>query len=400
MTSKNTNSIIIVGAGMAGLASSLALAQHGYHVDLVERQNKSERRGSAFGLAPNGIKALEEICPQVMELLNEKGIKIELSGGYLFGWWMVRDALLEKVEEKNDFITLHRGYTLQSFDDESDYTCVQAKFQPTFKGSTDHESLDLRGQLLIGTDGVWSTVRKLLNLPPAKRSGKKTWRGVIDVPAGSVLEKYLDQGIVPLQMSSDPFLKSFSSGPALFGLFNLHEKTPRCMVYTFSTEDDSEIGESTHPGEIFMKHHPDPKQREILEEVFKLADEGVTRPLDLAVVILPDADADGEAKGWGGRGRVTILGDAAHALRPASGLGGSMAFEDAQVLSRCFKGANVDCLTTREAVEQLVRKYENERMDRVKKICDSQWEISEKVYTGEKVKLWTPEFQKWVYEGI
>jgi 2-polyprenyl-6-methoxyphenol hydroxylase-like FAD-dependent oxidoreductase len=80
--------IIIVGAGIAGLAASLGLAKQGFQVELVERRIDWSRQGSAFGLAANGHKALKLLfgSPEALVRLLEKGIYFEAFDSHLFGW--------------------------------------------------------------------------------------------------------------------------------------------------------------------------------------------------------------------------------------------------------------------------------------------------------------------------
>jgi salicylate hydroxylase len=392
-------SIIVVGAGLGGLALSLGLAQNGYTVELVEQRVKLERRGSAFGMAPNGIRALDELCPAVMTNLRQQGIYLPQTGGYLFGWWMVRDALLEQVRQRKS-IQLSLGWTLASFDDKSDPSLVKVYFSKEGKNKSNNDTLVLEGSLLVGADGLYSTVRKLLDLPPAISAGKTHWRGSLIIPIDSLLDPYLDKGIMPFGITGH--------GPSILSLFNLHPKVPRQMTYAMSI-NATNIAPGTHPRQLYDKYFQEnPGDFEILQEVFRLADETeLTWPLAMSVVKMPDT----VDKGWGGRGRVTLLGDAAHALRPAAGLGGAMAFEDAVVLSRCAKKLTPeDWNATREATQDFVRTFENERVSRVKIIWDDQWEKSEGSYKKEnsvdgkvmqnKIAPWTPEFREWVYNGV
>jgi 2-polyprenyl-6-methoxyphenol hydroxylase-like FAD-dependent oxidoreductase len=136
-----------------------------------------------------------------------------------------------------------------------------------------------------------------------------------------------------------------------------------------------------------------------LEEIYRLSDDDDMRwPLPMVVVELPDRPD----QGWGGKGRVTLVGDAAHAMRPASGLGGSMAFEDAVVLCRLLlKESAPFLLDTRDSAEALVHQFETSRFQRVKRIWLDQWDISEKSYSkDDKIVGWTPEFRQWVQQGV
>ena len=70
-----------------------------------------------------------------------------------------------------------------------------------------------------------------MGLEPAKFATKTKWRGTIPhVPKGSVLEPFLDKGIVPLLM--DESTKGMQTGECLVNLFNFHPKIPRKTTYT------------------------------------------------------------------------------------------------------------------------------------------------------------------------
>jgi len=267
----------VVGAGLAGLAASIGLAEKlGCSVALVERRADWERRGSAFGLAPNGIKALREVVgPDVVQQLEERGIYMPASGGYFFGWWMVRDALLRRVRQlPPGKVTVTMGYSLTSFDDESDPTCVTARFVKTKDeggegaagndrvGDDDDTTINIKAKLLIGADGCYSTIRELLGLKRATRTGKTQWRGSVIVPppgSGSPLEPLLEHGVAPLNSCPDlpDEVRAMTCGSAIVGLFNLHPKTPRRMPFTLVT-DVPDVPEAAHASVVFDKvlHHP------------------------------------------------------------------------------------------------------------------------------------------------
>ena len=88
-------------------------------------------------------------------------------------------------------------------------------------------------------------------------------------------------------------------------------------------------------------------------------------------------------------------------MRPASGLGGALAFEDAVVLCRMLKKDGSGSLVKRESAEAFVRGFEASRFGRVKLIWDNQWEISEAAYKGYPESLeWTAAFAAWVRQGV
>jgi len=242
---------------------------------------------------------------------------------------------------------------------------------------------------------VYSNVRELAGLEPAKFATKTKWRGTIPhVPEGSVLEQFLDKGIQPLLM--DDTTVGMMRGECVLNLFNFHPKIDRKMTFVMNASI-TDLPPGSHPRGTFSKHMLDPIHVKILEEIYKLADDRELHyPLAMAVIELPKDGSDG----WGGTGRVGFVGDSAHAMRPASGLGGAMAFEDAVVLCRLLKSIGSSALKSRKSTEALVREFEASRFDRVKTIWDNQWEISEGTYKkGVDIK-WSSSFATWVREGV
>mmetsp|Transcript_36200 Transcript_36200/g.76286 ORF Transcript_36200/g.76286 Transcript_36200/m.76286 type:complete len:407 (-) Transcript_36200:80-1300(-) len=390
--------IIISGGGLAGLSTSLGLAKLGlFHVDIIECRSEWLSQGSAFGLAANGRKCLKELFHSSASLnrLLEMGIYSEDLDTHLLIWHMLRDSLLEEVK-KSSSISIHMGKTIDSYDDTSDQSQIEVVIK-NVNGADGREKLT--GLLLIAADGVYSNIRALAGLEPATFAAKTKWRGTIPrVPEGSILEPYLDKGIVPL--STDGSTKGMQTGgDCLVNLFNFHPKVDRKMTFVLNASVVN-LQHGTHPREIFRKHMPDPYHHQILEEVYMLADDKELHyPLPNAVIELPISGN----MGWGGRGRVVFVGDSAHAMRPASGQGGSMAFEDAVVLCRLLKNAGVQSLKTRESAESLVNEFEASRFDRVKAIWDNQWEISEGVYkkgADSTSFKWNESFDAWVKEGV
>ena len=122
----------------------------------------------------------------------------------------------------------------------------------------------------------------------------------------------------------------------------------------------------------------------------------LTRCFEAATTVLPE-ECD---KGWGGTGRVTLIGDAAHAIRPASGQGTAMTFEDIAVL--CCKLKDADRLERRVDWERVIREFENERLKRLKIISDHEFNVAEASHKGETYTnpMGTEEYRNWVLSGV
>lgn len=196
--------VVVVGAGLAGLSLSLGLSKIGIKVDLVEQRTDFNQGGATFGLAPNGIRALEELCPGVTQPLLEQGNELPGGAGLLLGWWMVRDALLSQVKKASDNITVRNGWSLQGIDDDEASNTVKAHFaryacgiEPDGAGidNISDDCLTLEGSLIVGADGIRSRVRDILDLPKAVNSSATAWRGRITVSEDDPILGHLLHGV-------------------------------------------------------------------------------------------------------------------------------------------------------------------------------------------------------------
>ncbi|KAL3915856.1 MAG: hypothetical protein SGARI_008093 [Bacillariaceae sp.] len=151
-----------------------------------------------------------------------------------------------------------------------------------------------------------------------------------------------------------------------FVLFNFHSKKPGRLAWILATQRDVETT-GDDPASIARANVKDAAQLELLEETFALSAPHHMQPypkasvVDLSNDVLENVFSDG---GWGGRGRVTFIGDAAHGMRPTDGYGGSMAFEDAVVLAQRLNGSNDK---SAKMLPTILKQYEQERRPRVKR---------------------------------
>ena len=400
--------VIIVGCGLAGLALALGLLSNDNDIitiDVIEKsENLSERRGATFGLALNGQIALQEMCPQVLETLRTVGILMESKTSYMLPWWEVRDALL-RAAQQDDRITIHSGMKIENVMDDDTHVEV------TFSNS----NRILRGSVLVGADGVHSYIRtSVLGLPPSVLTGSVVWRGSMDASAIPLLHSLLNN-------AREASLVAFGSKLLLF-YFNFHKTMPGTIAWTASSMAPGIVPGVTTPLDLIKAYQQDDSRSEVFPKTSKddiataiavlnaSPSSAVTTSSPLSVV-----DLDQQV-GWGGKGRITLIGDAAHAIRPTDGQGGSMAFEDAAVLSRLLKGAaaasdmrastlvetatmDADESCTLDAAVLALREFESKRMTRIKCISDDQTRRAEMRYKNVVVPPWSDSFRDWVFAG-
>jgi 2-polyprenyl-6-methoxyphenol hydroxylase-like FAD-dependent oxidoreductase len=162
-----------------------------------------------------------------------------------------------------------------------------------------------------------------------------------------------------------------------------------------TAQEDSSIEPGiTTPFDLAKPYWND-EENEIFTKLWERS-EGLelTKSFELFTAKLPDD----LSKGWGGRGRVTLIGDAAHAMRPTTGFGTALAFEDVAILCRKLK--NIKVPTTRKDCKDIILDFESERLKRVKVISEQQTESAEAAHRGEKSQTLSQEYKEWVYAGI
>lgn len=293
----------------------------------------------------------------------------------VLGWWLIRDWLLERVQRDAN-ISLRLDVNLLSIDDFSDDSKVFVHCQ----------DFSLEGHLLIGADGVHSQVRSLLNLEPNVSTGYRVWRGSASADGEPALEALLDKGIRPI----NPLWGTTTSS-----IFNHHPKLYKRLNWVVTAQEDPSIEPGITTPIDLAKPYWNDKEEVIFTKLWeRSAAHELTKSFELFTAELPDAIG----RGWGGRGRVTLIGDAAHAIRPTTGFGTALAFEDVAIL--CRKLRTTDDPLSRKDCEKLICDFENERLKRVKIISEQQKEAAEAAHLGEKSRTWSEEYKLWVYAGV
>lgn len=311
--------ILVVGAGIAGLATAVALQRIGHAVTVVEEKADTSA-GAGISIWPNALAALDAFS---------LGDAVRASGGRVTagavrwqdGAWLRRPSADRMVRALGEPLVVTRR---------SDLTGILAaaltpgtlrhglaarEIRPTAGGvrvalsdGSVHEAA-----AVVGADGVGSTVARHLNGPLRHRyAGYTAWRGIahhrLDPElAGQTLGAGSEVGHVPL-------------GPD--------------HTYWFATERTAEGGSAPRGELTYLRH----KYRDWAEPIPSLL--AATAAGDVLRNDLYDRD---QVRVWS-RGPVTLVGDAAHPMRPHLGQGGCQGLEDAAVLAR-FVGDTDDLAT-------------------------------------------------------
>jgi salicylate hydroxylase len=385
LTDKLSNPIVkkvaIIGAGLGGLATAIALKSQGIDVQVYEKAQEFRPAGTGLGLAPNGLNSLEAIAPGILETLKSSGCEVhhtvlknihnetiranqtkhleQYGQPLLTVWWYrLQQALASRLP--SDII--HLNHRCIGFD--QDENGVEIHFDGQKSLYTD---------LLIGADGVNSVIRETL-FGEAKPNyiGSMCWRAVI---------KYHHE------------------------LFNDYElvfiKGNKQFMYILNVGDGytSWISRKFSP-DYSLSDSADQVKSRILQELADW-DESFR-----AMVQATPAEQIWEGPichrppltQWS-QGRVTLLGDAAHPMAPAMGQGANTTFEDAYELGDCFSHS----ATLAEALTS----YEQRRIERTTIIqarsalgemryYDIDMETSAQQVQERQITI-SDDFNKWLY---
>jgi 2-polyprenyl-6-methoxyphenol hydroxylase-like FAD-dependent oxidoreductase len=346
MAQRNSSRVVIVGGGIAGPALGIFLRRVGFDVVLYERRSsEAVDEGLFLGVAPNGMNVLVDLdMHTAVEKISVpcRGFEFQNACGHVIGTidrandearfgarlQMVRRADLHRVltdRARAAGVEVHFGHTLTEID-HSDPASVVARFAD---GASD------RGDILIGCDGIRSTVRRLTvpEAPQPAYSGLLDFGGITDNPSLPI----------PIGVNVMVFGRR-----AFFGAF----KTPNGQVWWFHNSGAKQFEimrreASALRGHVLSLHQDDPSW---IGDVIA-ATERVVGPFPLNdILFMPRGHA----------GRVCLIGDAAHATTPSAGQGASLALEDAMVLAQCIRDINVP--------EEAFAAFERARRSRVETI--------------------------------
>ncbi|WP_291916585.1 FAD-dependent monooxygenase [Limnohabitans sp.] len=331
MTNMAHKQLLIAGGGIGGLAAAVACAQRGVPVQLLERAAQLSEVGAGIQIGPN-----------VTRILQTWGLGVALAQVAAFPKQLqARDAqtgqvlgnlpLGERAQTRYGapYATIHRADLQGLLQRAAQSAGVNLRLGQTVQGWQGSEAalqvntlegLSLQASALIGADGVWSAVRQqLLGDVPARFTGHLAYRALV---AQADLPAHLRSDQVTVWMGPRLHVVHYPvrSGQWLNLVAIVHGAKP---------EQDQDWDQAGHTQALIQAMGAVGRDlHERLASVpawrqWALHDRApVSRASDMA------------------QGRVALLGDAAHPMRPYLAQGAGMAIEDAQALAQCLSVGN------------------------------------------------------------
>ncbi|MFD7813930.1 FAD-dependent monooxygenase [Streptomyces sp. NPDC059785] len=339
--------VAVVGGGIGGMAAAAFLHRAGLDVTVHEQAAVLKEIGAGLVLAPNAVRLLRHLDVADDALRRA----VPLDWGWEFRRWQDGTVLsverLEGVCERlygERTYTMHRAHLLDALRSAvpdravrlgSRCTGVEARGHGVRLSFADGTSTD--ADIVVGADGTHSTVRDTVAEPTEPRiSGLCAFRTVVPAASAPAFALRPAQTIwlgpgrhfVHYPISGGRAVNVVAVAPA--GADTEESWSATAGIGEFRAEFegwDARVGDLITAGSV-------PGRWALLD-----------RPP------LPR---------WS-RGRVTLLGDAAHAMYPFYGQGAAQSIEDAAVLARCLTAGAAD-------PEQALDRYERARIGRTSRL--------------------------------
>lgn len=321
--------ILIVGAGIAGLAAARAFEMHGYHPEIVERHTECSTAGQSIFLLGNAMRALGTLGLQ--ERVKEISSPIQTqtifsSSGKLLNrvptasvWEkcgpcvaVLRNQLIEVMRESLTSTRITFGTTVKR-------TVVRMDKRHVYLPDGQVSDYDL----VIGADGARSSLRAATFAQSAPRLiGHSAWRLAVDNSS-----------------KLDGWTAMLGTGRTLLAI-----PLPNSKLYIYADCPTGEFGDGSISvmKRLFSEFAPP-----LGHIVSGINPDAEVHRAEIEEVAYRDYVAD----------RLVLIGDAAHASSPSMAQGAGMAIEDAIVLT--------DCLSRNQPIDLALSQFSELRRQRV-----------------------------------
>ncbi|MEM9716673.1 MAG: FAD-dependent monooxygenase [Pseudomonadota bacterium] len=315
----------VVGGGVAGLSSAIALAQQGAKVRLSERADAFGEVGAGLQLSPNAMRALTAL-----------GVVPDVTGfSQLTLYDGLNDFKLGSVgiaQPDMPYCAVHRADLIDALERRARDLKITIELGAEAQG-------DPSADLVIGADGVRSKIREQITVSQPRFSGKMAWRALVranDVDPSWVsggLQTFLGPSahLVTYPLRDNSIINVVAIVDALDGVEeNWRQQGDVALMRVGFTDWSKRVWQLLDPIQDMMMwglfdHQPLPRWQD---------------------------------------GRQVLMGDAAHPVVPFFAQGAALALEDAVVLANCL---------TRQDVPEALARFESLRKPRAAAVLQAAW---------------------------
>ena len=323
--------VIIAGGGTGGLAAAIALRKAGLEPLVLEQASAFTAIGAGLGLYANAMKALTYLGADAHWRQTAARIDISEQRGLGDDEVITASSLaLRAAKYGEPYYCGHRADLMTSLLMALPPECVRTGSRVVAFEETAHDvrvelaggevagGEEIRGDLLVGADGLRSATRKLLmGEREARFTGVVVWRGLI--PREKVPERYDAKIMAWFGPRRHVLLYPLRHGRHPDSVYSLSAFVP-------ATEVNRESW--TTSGDLADLHASLADACPAMQDLLAQMDEAL-----ITGIYFRDP-----LETWGTE-RVTLLGDAAHPAPPSAGQGAGMALEDAVMLAACLRRA-------------------------------------------------------------
>ncbi len=349
--------VTVIGAGIGGLTTSIALQQKGFEVEIFEATSKFKKAGSGINLALNAMQVYKRL-----DLYD----KIFQAGSYTNKMIITDDSLkllsvinLKPFEEKHKVksVAIHRADLHQILLDNLSDTPIhlgkklkslqqtKSEINLQFEDGTKHQT-----KILIGADGIHSKVRNSIFSNTKLRTAKQIcWRGIANI---NLPEKYQTE-------LHEPWGKG-----KRFGFVAIDKNKYYWYALANYKENFREEYNGVNLVSFYSDFHPiigriinaTPKESILTNEMIDL------KPID----------------SWYEK-NVCLIGDSAHATTPNLGQGACQAIESALVLA--------NSLAKHTSVENAFKEFQRIRMKKAIDVVNTSWQIGKMAHLENNILI-------------
>ena len=347
--------IIVAGGGIGGIAAALALVRQGFSVKVLEQANALGEIGAGLQVGPNGFAAFDALGVgeqmRARAIYTDHMVMHDALDEYQVGFIPTGEEFQKRFG--NPYAVIHRADAHQSLLDGATFSKNRIEL---LTGTTvtrveqDADSVTVfdakggahRGSALIAADGVKSVIRKQFVGDDARVSGHVVYRAVVEKKD---FPKNLQWNAASIWVGPNCHLVHYP----------LRGGEQYNVVVTFHSRENEQWSVRNGSRDEVLSYFTDicPKARQLIE-----------LPKDWTRW----ATADREPIAQWNYGRVTFLGDAAHATLQYLAQGACMAMEDAVTLGEALKLHNND-------IAKAFARYQNARVARTARIVFSAREM-------------------------